>query len=389
MATPSTSAARDWRLRPWAERALVALVVAALAWPGLATAVGLGRPPRRDEPEVAPGGGLAGAAARFDTQFAYRPSPVRLQAWLRLRLPGVSPLATVWRGRDGWWYYADDGAVDDATNASAFTTAELEQWRDVLQRTRDWLAARGIAYVFAIAPDKHVVYPEYLPPGLHRRPGPSRIDQLVAYLRRHSTVPVVDLQAPLAAARASGRLFHRTDSHWNDLGAAAAYRAILEALAVHTPALGTPWPPEAFRLETRDEPGWDLAEMLGLSSSLREETLALVPVRPRLARVTEPVPPPSRYIDGRLVTETANSSRPRVVFYRDSFGSALVPFLAEHASRMVVLWEYDVTPATIRTERPAVVIQEWVGRRLYTRQPYDAFAGGTAEGLSSSGRARR
>ena len=108
-----------------------------------------------------------------------------------------------------------------------------------------------------------------------------------------------------------------------------------------------------------------------------------------LARVTEPVPPPSRYIDGRLVTETANSSRPRVVFYRDSFGSALVPFLAEHASRMVVLWEYDVTPATIRTERPAVVIQEWVGRRLYTRQPYDAFAGGTAEGLSSSGRARR
>jgi hypothetical protein len=51
-----------------------------------------------------------------------------------------------------------------------------------------------------------------------------------------------------------------------------------------------------------------------------------------------------------------------------------VPFLAEHFQRMVTLWEYDVTPATIREEQPQVVIQQWVGRRLYNRGPYDAVA---------------
>lgn len=389
MASSSTSAAPDWRLRPWAERALVALVVAALAIPGLATAVGVGGGPQRDEPAEAAGTGLAAAAARLDRQFAFRATLVRWQSWLRVSLFGVSPLPTVWRGREGWWYYAEDGVVEDATNATPFTAAELEEWRATLQRTHDWLAAQGIAYVFVIAPDKHVVYPEYLPPGLHRRPGPSRIDQLVAHLRARSTVPVVDLQGVLAEARRRERIYHRTDSHWNDAGAAVAYRAIVDALGAQTPVLGPAAPPEAFDLVTRDEPGWDVAEMLGLAASLREENRLLVPKTPRQARVSEPVPAHPLYIGPRLVTESPDASRPRVVFYRDSFGSALVPFLAEHARRMLVLWEYDVTPGTIREERPAVVIQEWAGRRLHTRLPFDAIAADAVGGVSSSAPARR
>lgn len=374
MASPSTSAASDWRLRPWAERAIVVIVAVALTVPGLATVVGLGAGPQRDEPAAAAGTGLAQAAARFDGHFAFRATLVRWQAWLRVTLAGVSPLPTVWRGREGWWYYADDGVVEDATNATPFTAAELEEWRATLQHTRDRLAAEGIAYVFVIAPDKHVVYPEYLPPGLHRRPGPSRIDQLVAHLKARSTVPVVDLQGVLADARRRGRIYHRTDSHWNDVGAAVAYRAILDAVGAQTPVLGLAAPPEAFDLVTRDEPGWDVAEMLGLTATLREENRLLVPTTPRQARVTEPVPAHPLYIGPRLVTESPDAARPRVVFYRDSFGSALVPFLAEHARRMLVLWEYDVTPETIREERPAVVIHEWAGRRLHTRLPFDAFA---------------
>lgn len=389
MASPSPPTAHDWRLRPWAERALVAVVVAALAVPGLATAVGIDLEPQRDAPAGVAGTGLAAAAARLDGQFAFRATLVRWQAWLRVSLLGVSPLPTVWKGREGWWYYADDGVVEDATNATPFTAVELDEWRVALQRTRDWLGAQGIAYVFVIAPDKHVVYPDYLPPGLHRRPGPSRIDQLVAHLRARSTVPVVDLQGVLAEARARERIYHRTDSHWNDVGAAVAYRAIVDAVGGQTSVLGAAAPPEAFDLVTRDEPGWDVAEMLGLTATLREENRVLVPKTPRQARLIEPVPAHPLYIGPRLVTESPDASRPRVVFYRDSFGSALVPFLAEHARRMLVLWEYDVTPGTIREERPAVVIQEWAGRRLHTRLPFDAIAAESSAGLSSSGPARR
>jgi hypothetical protein len=74
------------------------------------------------------------------------------------------------------------------------------------------------------------------------------------------------------------------------------------------------------------------------------------------------------------VTEQDDTRLPRAVVFRDSFGSALVPFLAEHFSRALFLWQYNVDPDVVLAERPAVVIQEWVGRRLSTLLPYDPFA---------------
>ena len=86
-------------------------------------------------------------------------------------------------------------------------------------------------------------------------------------------------------------------------------------------------------------------------------------------------------MDARLVTEQPDRSRPRAVIFRDSFGSALIPFLSEHFSRALYLWQYNFDPAIVTEERPSVVIQEWVGRRLATMLPYDAVGdGGSQEG---------
>jgi len=371
----------EWRLAPWAERLLVAVVAVLLLLPGLGTLLRLDADAQRDGPEArvwaADEGGdvLAGFGRTFGERFAFRARLVRWQAALRYRLLGVSPLPTVMRGRDGWWFYADDGAIEDATDAMPFTDGELDAWRTTLQHTADWLAARGIAYVFVLAPDKHTIYPEFLPPALRRGQGRvARADQLVAMLRTRTTVPLVDLRAPLKAATSRARVYHLTDTHWNDLGAALAYRQIVAAVRAQRPGVPAAWPEEAFRMEARVVPGMDLAEMSGLAAHITEIDLALVPRRPRQARVVEPAQPHPLFIGPRLVTARPEAALPRALVYRDSFGSALVPFLAEHFSRAVFLWEYDVTPATVRDERPAVVIQQWAGRRLHTRLPYDAVA---------------
>ena len=86
---------------------------------------------------------------------------------------------------------------------------------------------------------------------------------------------------------------------------------------------------------------------------------------PRRARIVEPARPDARLMDARIVTEQdAPGSRRRAVVFRDSFGSALIPFLSEHFSRAVYLWQYNVDPDVVLAEHPDVVIQEWVGRRL-------------------------
>ena len=110
-----------------------------------------------------------------------------------------------------------------------------------------------------------------------------------------------------------------------------------------------------------------------MTGALTEEDLPLRPRSPRRARIVEPPQPDSRLMDGRLVTEQTDRSRPRAVVFRDSFGSALIPFLAEHFSRAVYLWQYNVDPDVVRAEHADVVIQEWVGRRLSTLAPYDPF----------------
>ena len=56
----------------------------------------------------------------------------------------------------------------------------------------------------------------------------------------------------------------------------------------------------------------------------------------------------------------------------------MIPFLSEHFSRAVYLWQNNFDLALVEAERPAVVIQQWVGRHLYTVAPYDALA--AAEG---------
>jgi hypothetical protein len=192
---------------------------------------------------------------------------------------------------------------------------------------------------------------------------------------------VLDLRPALLTAKAGERLYHRTDTHWNDRGAYVAYAAIVGALGV----AGAPAPRASFDAPAVAVPGLDLAGMLGVTGALTEEDLPLRPRTPRRARIVEPSRPDSRLMDARLVTEQTDRSRPRAVVFRDSFGSALIPFLSEHFSRAVYLWQYNVDPEVVRAEHADVVIQEWVGRRLSTLPPYDPFESASGKSGGSGG----
>ena len=314
----------------------------------------------------------------FEDHFAFRVRLVRWQAILRLQALGVSPSASVIKGRDGWLFYADDGAMEDYAETQPFTGEELDLWRNTLQDTSDWLRAHGIAYLFVIPPDKHVIYQEYMPNTI-RRAAVSRIDQLVSHLREYSTVRVLDLRPPLLAAKGRERLYHRTDTHWNDRGAFVAYQSIVDALTDEIPGL-RPASRDAFEPRVVRSAGLDLAGMLGLTEVIGEDELVLVPRRPATARIVEPQHPNRRLTHARIVTEAPNRG-PRAVVFMDSFGPGLVPFLSEDFSRVVYLWQGNVDPQVVQEEGPQVVIQEWVGRALSTHVPYNPVPGASAASI--------
>jgi hypothetical protein len=372
------------RLHPFLDRTLVVIFIATLWLPMAGMVLNLDTDPPSGENRILaawPQLGWDAASLRalpeqltryFEDHFAFRQRLVRWQAIVRLQGLGVSPSPSVIKGRDGWLFYADDEAMADYATAPPFADSELELWRQTLQETSDWLRGRKIAYVLVIAPDKHVIYPEYMP-GTIRRKAVSRIDQLVSHLRQHSTVRVLDLRPALVAAKDRERLYHRTDTHWNDRGAFVGYQSIIDSLTGEVPALRSP-SRSAFESRVVRSAGLDLAGMLGLTEVLHEEDLVLVPRRPAAARILEPPHPNHRLMHPRIVTE-APIRGPRAVVFMDSFGPGLVRFLSEDFSRVVYLWQDNVDLQVVQQEAPQVVIQELVGRALSTLLPYNPVPG--------------
>jgi alginate O-acetyltransferase complex protein AlgJ len=175
----------------------------------------------------------------------------------------------------------------------------------------------------------------------------------------------VDVRPWLFEAKAHERIYHQSDTHWNDRGAIVAYQRIIDAVRTRVPRTPAAWTRNDFEPVDRRVEGMDLAGMMGLTRVLREVDLALVPRRPRRARVVEPAGAAPKDQEGRLVTEIDDASLPRALIFRDSFVSPLVPFLSEHFSRAVYLWQDDFDANAVLIEHPDVVIQEIVGRHLY------------------------
>ena len=303
----------------------------------------------------------------FEDHFGWRATLVRWYGESRLFTLGVSPSASVARGGNGWLFYIDDFGLEDYANARPFTAFELANWRDAVRRARDWMHSRGGAYVLTVAPDKHVIYPNEVPSSVRRVNPVSRTDELLSAVADCGVS--VDVRTGLLEATSRERVYHLTDTHWNDRGAFAAYRQIIDAVRAQYPAVPPAWQRSDFDAVTRDVDALDLAAMIGLKRVLREQDLQLVPRRPRRAIVVEPPGAAPTSNSGELITEIPGSGLPRAVIFRDSFASALVPFLSEHFSRAVYLWQDDFVPSAVEREHADVVIQEIVGRHLYSFMP--------------------
>jgi alginate O-acetyltransferase complex protein AlgJ len=304
----------------------------------------------------------------FEDHFAFRNQLLHWQSTLLWRVLRTSSSNTVIAGTHDWLFYADDGGIGDYVSAYPFTTPELETWRLTLERTRDWLKTQGIRYLVVLAPDKHMIYPEFMPASLHRMRPDYRADQLLAYMRATSTVEILDLRPALIAAKPADLLYHRYDTHWNDRGGLVGYQQIAERLRAWWPSL-RPLQRADFD-ESPSVPSGDKTTMLGLTDEGKLAMPGLLPRRGWAHRVVEPTRPDPYGEDGRVVTEIGDTALPRAVMFRDSFAGRLMPYLSEHFSRIVYLWENDFDPEVVRQEHPQVVIQEYVARHLLVYAPY-------------------
>lgn len=274
-------------------------------------------------------------------------------------------------GKSGWLFCSDRRMVYDLQGVQPFTDIELANWQALITGRRDWLRDRGIKYLFVVSPDKHSIYSEFLPDWLVSSiHPPRRVDQFIAYMKAHSDLPILDLREALLEVKPSGRVYKKTDTHWNDRGAFAAYQRIMKALAtagVPGPALDLTDMEESLT----DDPGGDLTLQLRQQSRMPETANPyLVP------RMSGPTPEyRSEHSeldpDRRLLVSLNVARSGKAVVFHDSFMNALVPFLGQSYQRIVFVWQQNWDKVVIEREKPDIVVDEILERFLIWRDPLD------------------
>jgi alginate O-acetyltransferase complex protein AlgJ len=316
---------------------------------------------------------LSGLNAYFDDHFGFRKRLIRANNHWKRQLFGEPPHNDVVIGRDGWLFFIGGRTLDNYFGLARFRDEELEAWRQLLEKRRAWLAKRGIKYVFAMAPDKHTVYPEYLPQWFIKSPKPGKPEQLFAYMREHSDVPVLDLHQPVREAKSAGTCFLKTDTHWNLYGAFIGCQKVIEALAQQVPELKA-LPIDAFDWKRVTGPGGDLAAMLG-DSNLRETEQVVCTPRPPLGPLllrNVPERLRKKWRQGSDPVASANDrGQGKALVFRDSFANAWKPFLGYHFREVIFVWQHEWDTAFIEREKPDVVIDEVVERFFNEQDPME------------------
>lgn len=216
-------------------------------------------------------------------------------------------------GRDGFLFFAE--TMPDYLGEPI----DIEAISEKIKAYSDALKESGIGFTFLCAPNKNSIYPEYMP--YYALAGENSLPLLNERLEAMS-INVVDAHDVLIKNKPEGLMYHRTDSHWNAMGALRVYQQLMNTLgASHADYADAPLAKAAFRgdLTRLYRP---LALDLGFDYS------------PRTERAYETVGLMRSLTDMRIET-LSDANDLNVLVLRDSFGEALFPYLANNMGRMV------------------------------------------------------
>ena len=291
----------------------------------------------------------------LDDHLAFRQTAI--SAVLRANLDlGESPHAAVLSGFDGWLFYLEGD--EDFRRTDGLDQEMILNLYSAQQQTADTFAAAGVDYRILVAPDKHTIYPRYLPLSSRMGSGVSVLDQMMVPPGPEYTVRFVDVRPALIRAAESGELqqYYKTDSHWTSNGAFTAYQVLMAELLPEHPTLHVLTADDVYTHQV-DTSG-DLAAMIG-QKGIREDHLLLTEVRNPASREA---PELSDSVFTAFVNESIPDA-PRILLIHDSFGPSLVSFLRESASVLYLMSNDSPSFSTIGDlSRFDIVIYEVVER---------------------------
>lgn len=256
---------------------------------------------------------LSDAGDYFQDHFAFRNELVTANALVNGGVLGTSTASGVIQGTDGWLYYKD--SLDDYLGTELLSDRALFNIAHSLSLIQDNLTGRGKKFLFTVAPNKNTLYGEHMPYyNSLKITEENNLVRLVPILEAEG-VNYTDLKSLFKSQEEV--LYHERDSHWNNKGAALAADALMTDLV----KLHDSYQEESYEVRTDFE--GDLDKMLYPKALTLEDEIYYDKTQ-TFAYVGEV----ESNFDPKIITVNPVKDG-SLVMYRDSFGNALLPFMAD------------------------------------------------------------
>lgn len=275
-------------------------------------------------------------------RFAFRQELATAWAGVNAKLLGTSVEEQVILGSDGWLYFSD--TLPDYMGQGMSDT-ELRYLANDLALMQEYIESQGKHFIFTVAPNKNSIYSEHMPEYIENRHSESNAARVGAYLDA-AGVNYLDLFDILGNEE---NLYYKTDTHWNSRGAALAADGLLNMLD-----RGGDYSTASFAVS--EEHRGDLYEMLYPAGRATETATVY---GGEFSYVCESDPNGGNAI---TIKTSCDGGSGGLMCWRDSFGIALYPYLAQSfvAATFSRSADYDLTLA----DSADTVIIELVERNL-------------------------
>ena len=297
----------------------------------------------------------------LDDNYTFRAPFLGLYHDLKFRM-GISPNRNdVLIGTNGHFFMAQKdqkvfiGKYD-------YTTERLDSMISIWEIREEYLKSKNIPFYWLVAPNKHHVYPEYLPIGYREKNRNRTLALEERFNKRFPSKLIYPLDVMLEHREKQDAYF-KQDNHWSNKGAFIAYEELMKTLKKDFPALKM-LKYQSVQWKQVNKDNGNLLNFLGKEGQLSE--LVYVPEFPHSAAVEvqkfELKPsegfPYSWDYEIRYKNENALNKK-KVLIIRDSFGGFIMPFLNETFSETLYIfdgWKYGVNKEIIDLFQPDIIL---------------------------------
>lgn len=289
----------------------------------------------------------------YKENFGLKTSLVNSYISFKSNLLNEDPIPhRVVQGKEGWLFLGNhfNNGLNNSFGNNRFKPNELENITTYLEQIKNHLTQRNIAFYVVIPSDKNRIYQEYLPYKLQQNT--TKLEFLKSHLSKTLELNIIDLYEPLVKAKNSEQVYIKTDTHWNDYGAFVGYDIVMNRLN------------EAFKItklnlndytiiSDNDYYG-DIAKMINLN--LKDTRIKFSKKVKRASRLKESKSNVYHYVNP--------NNNLKLLFYRDSFSNAWIPFFNETFGECLYIKNHDFNKSLIESYKPDIVIFEIIERNI-------------------------